>query len=109
LPGARCGRSFYYYHLTLSHFFLAAGDQDTLMAAQFPGDVSDQIDDAPAEPSVLDARERLGQGQAVGGGEESRIRELLREGVGIVRIGKTVGCGTGVVQRVKSLLTEQAR
>jgi DNA invertase Pin-like site-specific DNA recombinase len=44
---------------------------------------------------------RLGRPR-VGADKENRIRELLRQGVGIVRIGKTVGCGTGVVQRVKA-------
>jgi hypothetical protein len=33
---------------------------------------------------------------------ETRIRELLSRGIGIVRIGKTVGCGTGVAQRVRA-------
>jgi hypothetical protein len=40
------------------------------MAAQFPGDVLDQPDDAASDSGVLDARERLGQGQAVGAGEK---------------------------------------
>jgi DNA invertase Pin-like site-specific DNA recombinase len=31
---------------------------------------------------------------------EERIRELRAEGMGILRIGRTVGVGTGVVQRV---------
>jgi DNA invertase Pin-like site-specific DNA recombinase len=44
---------------------------------------------------------RLGRPR-VGADKESRIRDLLGEGVGIVRIGKTVGCGTGVVQRIRT-------
>jgi hypothetical protein len=31
---------------------------------------------------------------------ESRIRELKAEGMGILKIGRTVGVGTSVVQRV---------
>jgi DNA invertase Pin-like site-specific DNA recombinase len=44
---------------------------------------------------------RLGRPR-VGADKETRIRELLHQGVGIVRIGKTVGCGTGVVQRIRA-------
>jgi DNA invertase Pin-like site-specific DNA recombinase len=33
---------------------------------------------------------------------EARIRELRSEGMGMVRIGKTLGVGTSVVQRVTS-------
>jgi DNA invertase Pin-like site-specific DNA recombinase len=44
---------------------------------------------------------RLGRPR-VGADKEMRIRELLRRGVGIVRIGKTVGCGTGVVRRIRA-------
>jgi DNA invertase Pin-like site-specific DNA recombinase len=44
---------------------------------------------------------RLGRPR-VDADREDRIRELLRQGVGIVRIGKTVGCGTAVVQRIRA-------
>jgi hypothetical protein len=46
---------------------------------------------------------RLGRPR-VGADKETRIRELLRQGIGIVRIGMTVGCGTGVVQRIRAHL-----
>jgi DNA invertase Pin-like site-specific DNA recombinase len=39
---------------------------------------------------------RLGRPR-VGADKEKRIREMLCQGVGIARIGRTVGCGTGVV------------
>jgi DNA invertase Pin-like site-specific DNA recombinase len=68
---------------------------------------------AELERSVIRERVRAGLARArasgvrlgrprVGADKETRIRELLREGVGLVRIGKTVSCGTGVVQRIRS-------
>ena len=44
---------------------------------------------------------RLGRPR-VDADKETRIRELLAQGVGIVRVGKMVGCGTGVVQRIRA-------
>jgi DNA invertase Pin-like site-specific DNA recombinase len=44
---------------------------------------------------------RLGRPR-VDADKEEKIRELLRQKVGIVRIGKMVGCGTGVVQRIRA-------
>jgi DNA invertase Pin-like site-specific DNA recombinase len=50
---------------------------------------------------------RLGRPR-VDADKENRIRELLGQGVGIVRIGKTVGCGTAVVQRIRADLIARA-
>jgi DNA invertase Pin-like site-specific DNA recombinase len=48
---------------------------------------------------------RLGRPRV--GADKETIRELLRQGVGIVRIGKTIGCGTGVVQRIRTEMSAQ--
>jgi hypothetical protein len=39
-------------------------------------DLFDQLDDAAAEPGVFEEHERLGKGQAVGGGE--KVRDVIR-------------------------------
>jgi len=39
-------------------------------------------------------------GRPVKASIEARIRELKAEGMGILRIGRTIGVGTSVVQRV---------
>jgi DNA invertase Pin-like site-specific DNA recombinase len=68
---------------------------------------------AELERSLIRERVRAGLARAKASGvrlgrprvaadKETRIRELLRQGIGIVRIGKTVGCGTGVVQRIRA-------
>jgi len=44
---------------------------------------------------------RLGRPK-VGADKETRIRELLRQKVGICRVGKKVGVGTGTVQRIRA-------
>ena len=44
---------------------------------------------------------RLGR-RPIGGSIEKRIRELRAKGMGILKIGRTLGIGTSVVQRVVS-------
>lgn len=51
---------------------------------------------------------RLGRPSAMTPAKESELRKLLAEGVGVRRIGKTVGVGTGTVQRIKAEMVADA-
>jgi DNA invertase Pin-like site-specific DNA recombinase len=44
----------------------------------------------------------LGRPSALTAAKERKIRKLLADNIGVVKIGKTVGVGTGTVQRIKS-------
>jgi DNA invertase Pin-like site-specific DNA recombinase len=68
---------------------------------------------AELEREMISERVRAGMARAKAAGKkfgqarldpkrEARIRELLSQKVGMVKIGKLVGCGTGPVQRIKS-------
>jgi DNA invertase Pin-like site-specific DNA recombinase len=48
------------------------------------------------------AGKRLGRPSALTPAKERKVRKLLSENVGVVKIGKTVGIGTGTVQRIKA-------
>jgi DNA invertase Pin-like site-specific DNA recombinase len=48
------------------------------------------------------AGKRLGRPSALTPAKERKVRKLLSENMGVVKIGKTVGIGTGTVQRIKA-------
>jgi DNA invertase Pin-like site-specific DNA recombinase len=47
---------------------------------------------------------RLGRPSAMTPAKERKVRALLAKGVGVVKLGKMVGVGTGTVQRIKAEL-----
>jgi len=47
---------------------------------------------------------RLGRPSAMTPTKERRVRALLAKKVGVVKIAKTVGLGTGTVQRIKATM-----
>lgn len=48
---------------------------------------------------------RLGRPSNLTSSKERKVRQLLAKNVGVVKIGKTVGVGTGTVQRIKAGLS----
>jgi len=36
--------------------------------------------------------------------KETKIRQMLEDGTGILKTAKTIGCGVSVVQRVKAMM-----
>jgi DNA invertase Pin-like site-specific DNA recombinase len=51
---------------------------------------------------------RLGRPSNLSPAKERRIRQLLSKEVGVVKIGRAVGVGTGTVQRIKDALSAPA-
>lgn len=45
---------------------------------------------------------RLGRPTRLNAARELKIRQMLADGVGLIKVGKTVGVGTGTVQRIKA-------
>ena len=52
------------------------------------------------------AGKRLGRPSALTPAKERKVRKLLSQNMGVVKIGKTVGIGTGTVQRIRAEFAE---